>query len=210
MKRVNLKRAISCVMTPVLAMGLSAGISTVALADTTADYDEVIAIVHTNDVHGHISVEPYVKGLADQMKASGDYSLVLTVSAGDIYGGGEAVAGYFNGELIPAIQDQVYDVIVPGNNDFATGGQECVSHNLMLTALYQNTVTLCANQLATNDIDVAAYAGNYTSKLDAADFASLYDGLEVTADGTLDFSGINLNTVSAGESPWQAITTYTT
>ena len=45
-----------------------------------SDYDEVIAIVHTNDVHGHIEVEPYVKGLADALKASGDYSLVLTVS----------------------------------------------------------------------------------------------------------------------------------
>ena len=52
-----------------------------------SDYDEVIAIVHTNDVHGHLEVEPYVKGFADELKDSGDYSLVLTVSAGDIYGG---------------------------------------------------------------------------------------------------------------------------
>ena len=121
---------------------------------------EVIAIIHTNDVHGHIDVEPYVKGLADELKASGDYSLVLTVSAGDVYTGGHAVAGYYNGELIPAIEDQVYDVIVPGNNDFPSG----IPSNVLLTSLYNNTKTICANVQVKEDTDMAAYAAGYTAR----------------------------------------------
>ncbi len=173
------------------------------------DYDEVIAIVHTNDVHGHIDVEPYVKGLADELKDSGDYSLVLTVSAGDIYGGGEAVAGSYDGELIPQIVDMVYDVIVPGNNDFGSSG--VVSQNLLLTSLYKNTKTLCANMVAkTAGIDLNSYAASYTSKSGNALFASIYDGVELTESGTLDFSALNLQDVAGGEAPYDATATYTT
>lgn len=49
-------------------------------APAPEEYDEVVAIVHTNDVHGFIEHEPYVKGFADQLKAGGKYDLVLTVS----------------------------------------------------------------------------------------------------------------------------------
>ena len=38
-------------------------------APSPEEYDEVIAIVHTNDVHGFIEHEPYVKGFSDQLKA---------------------------------------------------------------------------------------------------------------------------------------------
>ena len=163
------------------------------------DYDEVIAIVHTNDVHGNIEVEPYVKGLADQLKRSGDYSLVLTVSAGDVYSGGKAVAGYYNGELIPAIMDQVYDVAVPGNNDFPAGG---LAGNALLSALYTRTKTICANIRAKADTDVAAYAAGYAPKIGAEDFAAMYDGVALAADGSLDFSALKLGTIAAGASPW--------
>ena len=41
-----------------------------ALAEAAAaSDDEVFVIVHTNDVHGFIDVEPYVKAVADGMKA---------------------------------------------------------------------------------------------------------------------------------------------
>ena len=161
--------------------------------------DEVIAIIHTNDVHGHIEIEPYVKGLADEMKAADKYSLVLTVSAGDVYTGGAAVAGYYNGELIPAIEDQVYDVIVPGNNDFPTG----IPGNLLLSALFKSTKTICANIQARDIIDVAAYAATYEPKIGKADFAAMYDGVELKDDGSLDFSALNLGTIAKGDSPWQ-------
>ena len=161
---------------------------------------EVIAIIHTNDVHGHIEIEPYVKGLADKMKESGDYSLVLTVSAGDVYSQGNAVAGYYNGELIPAINDQVYDVIVPGNNDFPVGG---LAGNAFLSSLYKNTKTICANIQVKADTDVAAYAAAYTAKIGNEDFAKMYDGVELKEDGTLDCSALNLGVVAKDDSPWQ-------
>ncbi len=170
------------------------------------EYDEAIAVIHTNDVHGHIEVEPYVKGLADQMKASGDYSLVLTVSAGDVYDGGKAVAGYYKGELIPALEDQIYDVIVPGNNDFPGG----LAQNILLTSLYENTKTICANGFANEDVDMAAYAAQYQAAIGNADFAELYDKVKLNKDGTLDVSGLNLTTVAKDASPWDKTTVVTT
>ena len=166
-------------------------------------YDEVIAIVHTNDVHGHIEVEPYVKGLADSLKASGDYSLVLTVSAGDIYGGGEAVAGYYNGELIPQLVDMVYDVIVPGNNDFGGTVPFNQGYNLFLTSLYSHTKTICANMVLSNDIDLLAYAKEYETKVGNTDFAEMYDKVELKEDGSLDFSALNLSVIKQGEYPYE-------
>jgi len=38
-------------------------------AEPEIDCDEVFVVVHTNDVHGFIDVEPYVKAVADQYKA---------------------------------------------------------------------------------------------------------------------------------------------
>ncbi len=163
-----------------------------------ATYDEVIAIIHTNDVHGEIEVEPFVKGLADQMKSSGDYSLVLTASAGDVYSGGEAVAGYYKGELIPAIIDQVYDVIAPGNNDFNDGIQQ----NLLLTALYNHTKTICANLTLKDGVDMAAYLSGYQPSIGSEDFANLYDKITLKEDNSLDFTGLELSDVPAETSPW--------
>jgi 2',3'-cyclic-nucleotide 2'-phosphodiesterase (5'-nucleotidase family) len=173
-----------------------------------SDYDEVVAILHTNDVHGHLQVEPYVKGLADQMKQSGEYSLVLTVSAGDIYGGGEAVAGSYNGELIPAIVDQVYDVIVPGNNDYGTTGVAYT--NLLLTSLYQNTKTLCANMAATDAMDLQAFADSYAPVIGNTLFDELYEKVTSNADGSLNMSALSLGTVNAGEDPYDSTATFTT
>ena len=174
-----------------------------------SDYDEVIAVVHTNDVHGHIDVEPYVKGFADGLKASGDYSLVLTVSAGDIYGGGEAVAGSYNGEFIPAIMDGVYDVIAPGNNDFGSTG--VVRQNVLLSHLYESTRTLCAN-VAAKDAGLAMeeYAENYEPVIGAELFDELYEKVTTAPDGSLDLSALGLADIGAGEAAYPHTTTYTT
>jgi len=163
-----------------------------------SDYDEVIAVVHTNDVHGHIDVEPYVKGYADRLKASGDYSLVLTVSAGDIYGGGEAVAGSYNGEFIPAIMDRVYDVIAPGNNDFGSTG--VVRQNILLSRLYENTQTICANVETKEDgLALAEYAEGYEPVIGAELFDELYGKVTTAPDGSLD-----LSTLAMGDLPGDA------
>ena len=174
-----------------------------------SDYDEKVAIVHTNDVHGHINVEPYVKGLADQLKTSGEYSLVLTVSAGDIYGGGEAVAGSYNGEFIPAIMDNIYDVIAPGNNDFGSSG--VVRQNILLARLYENTQTLCANVETKEDgLPLAEYADNYESIIGDELLDELYEKVTLAEDGTLDLSALEMEDLPGDSDAYPRTTTFTT
>ncbi len=174
-----------------------------------SDYDEAIAIVHTNDVHGHLEVEPYVKGLADELKASGDYSLVLTVSAGDVYGGGEAVAGSYNGELIPAIMDPIYDVLAPGNNDFTI--TNFARQNLVDTSLFEHTQTICANlETMEEGLPMGEYAADYEPKCGAEMFDELYDKVTTADDGSLDLSGLGLEDLPGGVSPYPHTTTFTT
>ena len=174
-----------------------------------SDYDEIIAVVHTNDVHGHIEVEPYVKGFADSLRDSGEYSLVLTVSAGDIYGGGEAVAGSYNGEFIPAIMDGVYDVIAPGNNDFGSPG--AVRQNILLSDLYDSARTLCANvQAKAGGLAMEEYADNYEAMIGNELFAELYDKAELEDDGSLDLSALGLTDIAEGDAAYPHNTTYTT
>lgn len=122
-----------------LTMVACPGLSEVA---STSDYDEVFVIVHTNDVHGFIDVEPYVKAVADDMKAQYGNRNVITVSAGDVFSGGNAVAHLYNGETIPPIMDAAgYDILVPGNNDMFSG----MDHLMVLTNMFEHTKVLCAN-----------------------------------------------------------------
>ena len=174
-----------------------------------SDYDEIIAVVHTNDVHGHIGVEPYVKGFADALKASGYYSLVLTVSAGDIYGGGEAVAGSYNGEFIPAIMDPVYDVIAPGNNDFGSPG--VVRQNLLLSALYDHTRTICANvETKAEGLPLASYAASYEPVVGEETFDALYDKVTAAPWGGLDMSALGMTDLPGKAAAYPHTTTFTT
>lgn len=120
----------------------------VAPAEETAAYDEVFAVVHTNDVHGFIEVEPYVKAVADALKAEYGEKNVVTVSAGDVYAGGNAVAHLYKGELIPPVMDAAgYDLLVPGNNDFNLGGDTLIS----LAAAGKHVKTICSNLFAYNE-----------------------------------------------------------
>ena len=113
-----------------------------AEAEAGPDYDEVFVIVHTNDVHGFIDVEPYVKAVADGMKAEYGDRNVITVSAGDVFSGGNAVAHLYKGETIPPVMDAAgYDILVPGNNDFNFGREQF----LTLAGMFSHTTLLCAN-----------------------------------------------------------------
>ena len=174
-----------------------------------SDYDEVIAVVHTNDVHGHIEVEPYVKGLADALKASGDYSLVLTVSAGDVYSGGEAVAGSYNGEFIPAVMDPIYDVIAPGNNDYGAGA--VVRHNLFLSSLYEHSLTLCANvETYEEGLSLTEYVDDYEPYIGTELFDALYEKVSVSSDGGCDLSELGLEDLPGGVLPYAPTATFVT
>ena len=175
-----------------------------------SDYDEVIAIVHTNDVHGHLSAEPYVKGYADELKASGDYSLVLTVSAGDVYAGGEAVAQSYNGEFIPAVMDKVYDVVAPGNNDFVLNAG--AKQNILLNSLFTRDQVLCANYTVNADgIDMPEYAASYGDAWIGNElFDELYDNITLDESGVICWDALDLQVYEEGDSPFNTTATFTT
>ena len=117
---------------------------------------ETIVFVHTNDVHGHVDVEPYVKAVADQYKADGDF--VLTVSAGDIFAGGEAIAHTTRGEAIVEIMNAAgYDAAAVGNNDI---------HEGLAWLLHMEEETnfhiLCANMVFSEYAGDLGTEGDYT------------------------------------------------
>ncbi len=157
------------------------------------DYDEVVAIVHTNDTHGFLQNEPAVKGLSDQLKASGNYSLVLTVNAGDEYAGGYAAAHIYEGEYIPYIMSDIYDYMTWGNNDAGISDKGLGTYFLAALGNETGVTTLLANQAASEDIDLAAYAAEYEPAVGAEEFVDLYsDILSLNDDGTIDYSAMNL------------------
>ena len=184
-----------------LCMAIALFVSPTAAAEPgAADYDEVIAIVHTNDVHGYIDVEPYVKGLKTQLEESGEYSLVLAVSAGDVYAGGYAAAHMYDGEFIPAVMDKVYDYMTWGNNDGGIADGYLRTYLLSILGGAGGMTSLVGNAVAMHDIDMAAYAEGYVRTVGAETLAALYpEALALKDDGTLDWSGAHLSDFDLAE-----------
>lgn len=162
-----------------------------------SDYDEVIAVVHTNDTHGFLDSEPYVKGLGDQLKASGKYSLVFTASGGDLFAGGYAVAHVYEGEYIPWIMGDIYDFLTWGNNDAGISDKGISTYLLSILGNAEGVTTLLANQTASEAMDMPAYAAGYEPAVGTEEFAELYgDILSLNDDGTIDWSGLDLESYS--------------
>ncbi len=158
-----------------------------------SDYDEVVAIVHTNDTHGFLDSEPYVKGLKTQLEQSGKYSLVLAVSGGDIYAGGYAAAHVYNGEYIPYVMIPTYDYFTWGNNDGGVADQAIGTYFLSILSEKSGLTPLLANQNAGEDIDIAAFAAAYEPAVGAEEFVELYPKLlALSADGSIDYSALGL------------------
>ena len=164
------------------------------------DYDEVVAIVHTNDTHGFLETEPYVKGLKNQLEASGDYSLVLAVNAGDVYAGGYAAAHAYEGEYIPYIMSMIYDYMTWGNNDAGLTNQGIQTYLLAALGNRAGLTTLLANQNASEDIDLNAYLQSYEPAVGAEELAALYpDSVTLNEDGTLTWADFSDYTLAAGD-----------
>ena len=158
-----------------------------------SDYDEVVAIVHTNDTHGFLSSEPYVKGLKTQLEQSGDYSLVLAVSGGDIYAGGYAAAHVYEGEYIPYVMAPTYDYFTWGNNDGGITDQGIGTYFLSILSNESGLTPILANQNASETIDMVSYAEAYEPATGAEEFVAIYpDILALNDDGTVDYSAIDL------------------
>ena len=157
-----------------------------------SDYDEVIAIVHTNDTHGFLESEPYVKGLKTQLAQSGKYSLVLAVSGGDLFAGGYAAAHVYEGEYIPYVMAPTYDFMTWGNNDAGITDKGISTYLLSILGNSEGMTTLLANQSASEEMDMVNYAASYEPAVGAEEFADLYSALSLSDDGTIDYSALHL------------------
>ena len=118
MKKVKGSIFKALLVTLVLALCLVSGAVLAESGVDAASTSETLTFVHTNDVHGHLDIEPYVKAVADSYKATNGSSNVITTSSGDVFGGGEAIAHLTEGYAVADVMNAVgYDVMTMGNND---------------------------------------------------------------------------------------------
>jgi 5'-nucleotidase len=90
-----------------------------AVAYAASDYDSVITIVHTNDVHSRVNGEAYVSSLLKDLKSKNEN--VLLVSAGDVLHG-QAFATLSTGKNVVDVMNAVgYNYMALGNHDFNYG-----------------------------------------------------------------------------------------
>lgn len=83
--------------------------------EAAGDNEEKLIIVHTNDLHSYVSVEPYVKGYTDVRRAEGEQ--VWLLSAGDALAG-STFGTLSNGLDVVTIMNMVgYEAMVLGNNE---------------------------------------------------------------------------------------------
>jgi 5'-nucleotidase/UDP-sugar diphosphatase len=76
---------------------------------------QTITIVHTNDVHGHVDVYPFVKGYADALRQ--EKKKVVVLSAGDEFDG-TPFASLSNGQDIATVLNlSVYELFTMGNHE---------------------------------------------------------------------------------------------
>lgn len=153
MRKVKSIRLIAVLMALALVAVLAPG---AAIADSAA---ETLTFVHTNDVHGHIGIEPYVKAVADSYKEKNGEKNVITASAGDVFGGGQAIAHLTKGYAIADVMNAAgYDVMTMGNNDVLADCGQAISFN---KSGYTNFPILAGNLYS---------KGNDTTNDDAASF----------------------------------------
>jgi 5'-nucleotidase/UDP-sugar diphosphatase len=82
-------------------------------------YSGVVTIVHTNDVHSNVAVEPYVKGYVDALRAAGKN--VVLVSAGDAFKG-TAFADMTDGLDVATVMNMAgYEIFAMGNHEQLLG-----------------------------------------------------------------------------------------
>ncbi|WP_034913761.1 5'-nucleotidase C-terminal domain-containing protein [Erwinia sp. 9145] len=84
---------------------------------TPAAAEAEIYLVHTNDVHGHVDIEPFVKGYVDKLKSEGKQ--VVTLSAGDAFAG-VPFASLSKGLDVARVMNAAgYEMMVLGNHEYA-------------------------------------------------------------------------------------------
>lgn len=114
---MTFKRIAVCVLTLALTLTLFAGSVTAFAA--SGKPSTKFTIVHTNDVHSRVEIEPYAAELVKQKRAADENIIML--SAGDVLHG-QPLATLSAGKNIVDIMNAAgYDAMVPGNHDFNYG-----------------------------------------------------------------------------------------
>ena len=103
----------------VFVMGMAAA-QLVCVAAAQQDDAAVIAIYHTNDVHGAAG-DPIGYAKLSALRASDDADAVLLVDAGDFLHGMPFATASRGENIAQLMQACEYDVVVPGNHDFDYG-----------------------------------------------------------------------------------------
>lgn len=99
-----------------LSLVMVAGLATFGMA-ASEDYDQVIAFVHTNDVHGYVDILAYVPSVAAALRAEYGQDNVIVASAGDDWAGLN-IATLTQGEsVVPIMNAAGYQIMALGNND---------------------------------------------------------------------------------------------
>jgi len=124
----------------ILTVALCLSLAPVTFA-SPADYDEKLVIVHTNDVHSHVDVEPYVKGYADALRAQGEQ--VLLLSAGDALAGTSFATLSDGLDSITVMNMVGYEAMVLGNHE-----QMMAASKLAAAVKAANFPVLAVNQPA--------------------------------------------------------------
>ena len=102
---------------PAMLMALLLLVSLFTLPVSAAADDIVLTIIHINDTHGRTGAEPYIAGLANELKSGN----VLILDAGDRLHG-QTVTNLSRGESMVGIMNAVgYSAMVAGNHEFNFG-----------------------------------------------------------------------------------------
>jgi 5'-nucleotidase/UDP-sugar diphosphatase len=111
-KLLNLKRLLGFIA----VLGL---LAPQVVAQPNSERQARISVVHTNDVHSNVAVEPYVKGYVDSLRA--EKKLVVLVSAGDAFDG-TPFATLSKGMDVATVMNMTgYEVFAMGNHEQFVG-----------------------------------------------------------------------------------------
>ncbi|MGI6153203.1 MAG: 5'-nucleotidase C-terminal domain-containing protein [Christensenellaceae bacterium] len=136
------KKLVAALLAIVLVLSMGS-VSFAALPEDSVDLSGTVAIIHTNDTHGHIDDNmgfTAVRAMADLYAEAG--ATVLLLDAGDVFQGMPS-ASLSRGEDIVSIINAVgYDAATTGNHDFDYGWE----HLLELAGQMEYPI-VCANVL---------------------------------------------------------------
>jgi len=121
--------------------------------------DFSLTVFHTNDSHGNVGHEAYLKTLAEQKKQNGENVLIL--AAGDLFHG-QLIASLSSGTSIVKIMNEVgYDYVAPGNHDFNydLSGLENLISMANFKVLAANIINRSDNSYTLTPYDIKEFDG---------------------------------------------------